>query len=79
MRRIFLHSCSIRTQLRAPSSRGFSDKPYCLQAEIPTLDRNLPQTSQSIRLIRDGVTLTLLVYAPAWSRASMSFQGKDSI
>lgn len=58
---------------------AFLTNPAVCKLRFPHSAETPPQTSQSIRLIRDGVTLTLLVYAPAWSTVSMSFQEKDSI
>jgi len=64
--------------LRAPSSRGISDKSQCLQTEISLQAETLLKL---LRAIRANVSLTLFVYAPSQLIASMSFhrQGQPPV
>lgn len=70
----FDHPAASRTQTRGPFSRSMSDKPTCLQTEIPTVSRNPPQASQSSKPIRGSVTTLRMSHAPAQPTTSMCFK-----
>lgn len=72
-------AAATRTQLRAPSSKGISDKPQRLQPEIPTVGRNPPQVSQVVKPSRSTATSILMFYALAQPTASRSFNGQGEL
>lgn len=69
-------AAATRIQSRAPSFKGISNKPECLQSEIPTVGRNPPEFSQVIKSSRSTVTSILMFYAPVQPSGSRSFNGQ---